>query len=173
MKSEKEKAITQELLSSLFEYRDGNLYWKISKCDNGKTKVGEKAGWVSKTNSGLRAFVRVNGYTFYTARLIFFMHNNWWPIIVDHEDRNPLNNNIDNLRAATPVQNAENVSKKPNCSSRFIGVSKKGKNWAAQITIDKKRKYIGTYSTEIEAALAFNTQAKEHYGNFANLNILI
>ena len=43
-----------------------------------------------------------------------------------------------------------------NRRSTFIGVFKNGPNWQALISIDKKKTYIGTYSTELDAAKAFD-----------------
>lgn len=40
--------------------------------------------------------------------------------------------------------------------STFIGVSKNGPSWQALISIRKKKTYIGTYETELEAAQAFD-----------------
>ena len=40
--------------------------------------------------------------------------------------------------------------------SRFIGVSKNGPNWQALISINKKKTYIGTYRSEVQAAKAFD-----------------
>ena len=38
----------------------------------------------------------------------------------------------------------------------YIGVSKNGPNWQSLIAINKKKTYIGTYMTEIEAAQAYD-----------------
>ena len=43
-----------------------------------------------------------------------------------------------------------------NRRSAYIGVFKNGPNWQSLISIDKKKTYIGTYLTEIEAARAFD-----------------
>jgi len=40
--------------------------------------------------------------------------------------------------------------------SMYIGVSKNGPSWQALITVNKRKTYIGTYSTQIEAAIAFD-----------------
>ena len=186
----KESLLTQEYVKELFDYKDGYLYWKVSKCYNGKTEVGKKAGWSSKTHSGYRNFVRVKGKTFIAARVIFFMHHNWWPEMVDHEDRNQLNDRIENLRPADGFQNAANVKKKDNKTSKYMGVHyalkitrrklkttgeiKEWSNpkWVAQISHMNKRISLGNYKTEIEAALAYNKGAVKYHGEFANLNIV-
>lgn len=46
-------------------------------------------------------------------------------MLIDHKDRNGLNNQLDNLRLVTYTENNRNISKKKNNKSGFIGVSKK------------------------------------------------
>jgi len=64
-------------------------------------------------------------------------------LLIDHIDRNPLNNSIDNLRPATPQQNSFNTDAKGCYFDR-------GK-WNAAIYINRKRIYLGRYTTEEEA----------------------
>lgn len=174
---EKENLLTQEYVKELFDYHeDGYLVWKVSKCINGKSKVGDKAGWVFQSHSGPRHCVRIYGRTFYTARIIFFWWNGYFPEIVDHKDRDNLNNRIENLRAATGLQNARNYTKPINGkTSIYKGVcfNKSENKWRAQINVNKKRTLIGRFITETEAAAAYNKSALEHYGEFSNLNIII
>ncbi len=62
--------------------------------------------------------------------------------------------------------------KKQNSSSKYKGVSKmKGKaKWESYIWYDKKQIKIGTYFSEIDAALAYNKKSIELYGADAFLN---
>ncbi len=98
---------------------------------------------------------------------------------VDHRDHNRLNNQKDNLRLATQLQNMHNVSKpKVNSpsSSKYKGVQKslrsKTPTWFARIRINGTLKHIGTYPTEAAAAIAYNEKAIEYFGEFACLNQL-
>ena len=105
-------------------------------------------------------------------------------IVIDHIDGNGLNNQKSNLRACTHAQNMQNSrSKSDKKSSKYKGVSlnkykakcreggvKIRKRWGARITHNNKRIYIGGFSTEIEAALAYNKKAIEYHGEFACLN---
>lgn len=61
---------------------------------------------------------------------------------------------------------------KKNSTSRFLGVSFKTEQgkWVAQINVDKKKKHIGYFDSEILAAKAYDKVAKIHYKEFANLN---
>lgn len=91
----------------------------------------------------------------------------------DHIDNNPLNNTRANLRASTHQENTRNRSKTNSpASSRFKGVSKSknAKKWSAQIKIDQKLIYLGSFNTEDAAARAYDAAARAHFGEFAKLN---
>lgn len=92
--------------------------------------------------------------------------------IIDHKDRNPLNNTRDNLRSSSNSQNGANRKSKRNSTSQYLGVHLQSKynKWIASMTYEKKIVYIGCYSKEEEAAKAYDEKAKELHGNFANLN---
>jgi hypothetical protein len=54
--------------------------------------------------------------------------------------------------------------------SRFIGVSKNSQNWQVLINLGDFKKYIGTYSTEKEAAIAYDFYSIVLNGYKANTN---
>lgn len=90
---------------------------------------------------------------------------------VDHIDRNGLNNQKINLRKCTRLENSLNRGSDKNSTSKYKGVScNKSKGWTAYIKIGEKRKNIGSFKTEIEAAIAYDIKAKELHGQFAGLN---
>jgi hypothetical protein len=74
--------------------------------------------------------------------------------MIDHLNRNKLDNRIQNLRWATSSQNQANRGKFKNSSSTFIGVcfDKATNKWCSKIQINKKRKNLGYFKTEIEAS---------------------
>ena len=121
----------------------------------------------------VRRIERING-----KRKAVFMHRiiNHTPdgFQTDHINNNPLDNRKENLRTATSEQNKYNKGKykKRKTDSNYKGVilDEKTQKYVAYIQKDKKRKSIGYYKTEEEAALAYNEYAILLFGEFANLN---
>ncbi len=92
---------------------------------------------------------------------------------VDHKDGNSLNNQRENLRNANVAQNMANRKAFENCSSSFKGVTKNGEKWIARIGTNGDQIYIGCFTSEIEAALAYDKKAYELHGEFAVTNFEI
>jgi len=95
-------------------------------------------------------------------------------LFVDHINHNGLDNRKANLRLATPADNARYARyPKINTSSRYRGVwyIKQRKKWRATIVVNRKRKQIGYFKHEIDAARAYDKAAKLYYGDFAILNL--
>lgn len=76
--------------------------------------------------------------------------------IVDHINRNPLDNRKSNLRIVTHRQNMQNRIQKT--SSKYPGVyfDKTKNRWRANITINKKRIHLGHYINEYDAYLSYS-----------------
>lgn len=162
--------LTQELVQKLFEYKDGKLYWRESPRQNVKAK--SPVGHLYKDHVGkYRIRLSIKRKRYFASQIIFLYHKGWLPTIVDHRDNNPLNDKIENLRAANRFQNARNRSSAKNSSSRYLGVClRKNGKWVAHIRILGKLKHLGYHFEETDAALAYNKAAIEFHGEFANLN---
>lgn len=93
-------------LRELFEYRDGELYWKVKKRKN--ANVGDKAG----SKSIDYCHVKIDGTYYKTHRLIYQLLNSLEQldpdIVIDHVDHDTFNNRIENLRVASPSNNQWN-----------------------------------------------------------------
>lgn len=91
---------------------------------------------------------------------------------VDHIDGNGLNNVRSNLRIATRLQNARNLSRRSDNTSGFKGVSwraKKG-DWRAYIVCNGRQSHLGCFDNAEDAARAYDRAALERFGPFARLN---
>lgn len=75
--------------------------------------------------------------------------------VVDHGDRNKLNNKKSNLRFLTKAGNAVNSKLSKNNTSGIKGVRKaRSGRWVACLMSNGKNIYLGTYDTKEEAAEA-------------------
>jgi hypothetical protein len=146
--------MNQALLKELFDYKDGNLFWK-------KTKK-------QITNIEPIGYVRVclNKKQYKAHRVIFLMHHGYLPECIDHIDGNKLNNKIENLRPATRQQNGQNSVMRKNNKSGAKGVcwSKSANKWRVQINVNKEKKYFGVYE-DLELAELVAIEARNKYHN--------
>ena len=94
--------------------------------------------------------------------------------MVDHADRDSLNNQRANLRFCTPTLNLAN-SIRINASG-FRGVSfdksraHQRKPWGVFIQKDGRSRLVGRFETPEEAARAYDGAATNLFGSFAQLN---
>lgn len=91
-------------------------------------------------------------------------------MLVDHADNNGLNNTRANLRICTHAQNLRNRKKRYDSVSHFKGITPSSSKWCAYIYVDKRNIYLGTFPTELDAALAYDAAARKHFGEFARTN---
>jgi hypothetical protein len=131
---------------------DFQLMWRATGCIAGYKDV---EGRVS---------IRIDGKLYLAHRLIYLMFKGELPDLIDHIDRDPTNNNINNLRGADKRINAINTGLPNNNTSGIKGVSwhKAGGKWTAQIK-DKGRKiHLGSYSL-LEDAIEARVKAEEEF----------
>ena len=101
-------------------------------------------------------------------------------IETDHKNHNRLDNRRSNIRRCTRSENRKNSTAYG--SSKYLGVNIANsvsyyydkiycyKQIRAKIKINGKDKHLGVFTTEAEAARAYDVQAKLHHGEFANCN---
>lgn len=168
--SKKDLLLNQKDLLEKFQYLDGKLL--IKKCYR-KNKIGSEAGHCG--NNGYWV-VNFNDDQYLAHRIIFFIHHGYLPELIDHIDRDKLNNRIENLRECTRSQNALNKNLHKNADTKYYGLIfmnyNKQPKYIVKIRINGKVRFFGSYISEIEAVLVYNREAVRHHGEFANLNII-
>lgn len=155
-KIKSEAELTKEQLHQLFEYRDGDLYWRSSK-----------AGTID--GSGYYQ-TGIQGKYFKNHRLIFLMHHGFLPQLIDHIDGNRKNNRIENLRAATRSQNAYNSMKSKPTATGIKGITWRSdvKKYRVRVYVDKKTIEVGSFENLDDAKQAVSIARKKYHGEFAN-----
>jgi len=92
--------------------------------------------------------------------------------MIDHINRDTLDNRKRNLRVVTPSLNEYNKKKQSNNSSGYRGITwdKNRNKWQARVGIKGKLVFCGRFDNKIEAALAYDSGAIKYYGEDAILN---
>jgi hypothetical protein len=156
--------VTQEQLKNLFDYEDGKLIRK----KNGKSAV---------ITMGTKRYERISVDEKIQAlhRMIFLWHHGYLPKTIDHIDGDRLNNRIENLREVTQQQNCLNSKHRATSRSPYKNVflqsqpknSNWKQNWIVSLTVNGKRKYIGSFE-DLELADLVAMEARDKYhGKYA------
>lgn len=126
---------------------------------------------VGKTSFHYYAMRRDGRKTMFMHRFITNAPNGY---LVDHKNKNSLDNRKENLRICTAQQNRRNNSLSKLSTSGYKGVSwnKRIGKWSAYIRANYKKIHLGYFEDKIEAAHAYNNAAKEHFGEFNSPNII-
>lgn len=157
--------LNQKLLSELFEYKEGYLYWKISP--NSNVKIGNKAGSIRK-DGYWRIGIKNKAHT--AHRVIFLYHHGYLPQNIDHINGIKTDNRIENLRAATTRQNQLNSKINSKNKSGIKGVcwDKQSKKWRVYLYIEGKFTDFGKYFDINVAKFVADTMRHKYHGEFAN-----
>lgn len=112
------------------------------------------------------AYTRCHGKLCYMHRMIM---NPPAGMVVDHKNRDGLDNHRVNLRNATPGQNNANREFRTGVSG-FRGVYPCRDRWGARIRHQRRLLCLGVFDDPAEAARAYDHKAIELHGEFACLN---
>lgn len=148
------------------ELSPSGLVW--TKCVAKHVKVGDPSGHVN-TLGYWRIGWKYN--TYLVHRVIWELHNGPIPdgLDIDHKDRNPSNNRIDNLRLANKSQNNHNKAKQKNNTSGYKGVCwHKCKNrWMARIKLHGVHYTLGYFKSPEDAHKAYCAKSEQLHKEFS------
>ena len=140
------------------------LIWKVSR---GNQRAGNVAGHkrsLLRKSRRVDWVVQVDGRLYMASRVLYFMANGVDPdeLQVDHEDQNPMNNNVGNLRLGDSSLQGHNKRPRIDNTSDAVGVSqRKNGKWQAELRHKGENFYLGHHTCKIEAARAYNNKAIE------------
>lgn len=164
------KKLTQKRLKELLHYNPdtGIFTWRISP--NSTVKKQTIAGTIKKTGY---VQIKIDRKLYQAHRLAFLYMEGYTPENeVDHIDRNPSNNRWSNLREASRICNVRNCKVSIKSKSGITGVYwyAKSRKWAATITVNKTRFFLG-FHANFEEAIATRWKAEvEHNWPGCNSN---
>ncbi|WP_061576552.1 HNH endonuclease [Bacillus licheniformis] len=133
-----------------------------------------KFKWHKRKSDGYVARTVYDKGTFKTIRMHREILKPPPELVVDHINRDKLDNRRENLRIATRSQNTANSIKPSTNKSGYKGVHyrKDQRKWRACIRVNQKNISLGQYDDPEKAARAYNKAAVEYFGEYARLNEL-
>lgn len=143
---------SKEKLHNLFIYTNGVLIWK---------KWNKPAGYSRADN---RTVITIDNQAYMRSRIIWKMFYDNEPKEIDHINRNPSDDRIQNLRSVTRSQNMYNTNLRSTNKSGIKGVcfDVKDKKWVASICFNYKTIQLGSFS-DIELAIVARKNAELKY----------
>jgi len=162
--------VQAEELRELFDYTlDGKLLGKSvswrRKASNSRV-LGKPLGTPIKSGHLIVSFTDKRGvkHKELVHRVIYMMHHEKLPEMLDHINRNPADNRIENLRPATKTLNSQNRGVQSNSKHGHRGVYQhpKTKTYGVYIKTSDKRVWLGSYSS-LEDAIRVRKYAEGLY----------
>lgn len=157
--------LSSELIWKLFELEEpsGVLRWRKGSGSGrpyGKVVGTRRLGYLT---------VIINAKQYSVHRIVWFMRHGRWPNgDIDHFG-NKDDNSIGMIREATRAQNLQRKRTKGKTGFRGVSQGWNGKFLAWSVE-NGKSKYLGSFSSAEEAAVAYDKTAFAKYGEFAKLN---
>jgi hypothetical protein len=130
--------------------------------------LGRGRWTVTKSRWGQYAVKQIDSVRWQLHRLILGAQAGQ---VVDHINRDGLDNRRVNLRLCTPTQNNANQAVRADSHSGLKGAylhnARSSKPWRAAIKVGGRRRYLGTYHRAEDAHAAYCAAAAEVFGEFA------
>lgn len=159
------------------DFETGKLYWlkrdpdlfKSKNVNSWNTRFAGKEALATINSKGYMSG-RIHGRPIVAHRVIMLLANGHWPSnAIDHINGIRADNRLQNLRNATHVENGRNQKMPSHNKTGVVGVSwdKKEKKWHAQISVERKRVYLGHHA-HFEDAIKRRKEAELLYGFHEN-----
>jgi len=161
----KRAGLTAEVLRTLLSYDPETGVFTRRVVTASRVHLGDVAGWEDKDG-----YVNISllNLTWKAHRLAWFYMTGEWPKAdIDHKNLTHNDNRWDNLREATRTQNLANSGKRPSNTSGLKGVSKTGRKWRANMSIDDRQVYLGSFDCKAAAHFAYIVASHSRHGEFA------
>lgn len=164
----------EQSIRDLFYRRDGRWYWKDIECNrNNARDLSIPLGDSVQASRKKYLLTNINNRQYFTHRLIYWLHTNDWPQVVDHIDGNPRNNLFSNLRASTFKQNAANRRIRTGRTHNIREYTYKDGSigYRPQITFMRKVFTMDSYPSREEAIIASLFVRRLLHGEHYNIEI--
>lgn len=121
-------------------------------------------------------YLNSNGYpATYNFGRALSLHKFLYPnlekgLVVDHINRDKLDNRLENLRIITQKENSYNRNKNSNSKNTYKGIKKSGNTFTATVNKDGQKYEINNIPDEKEAAKIYDAMAEELFGQYAGKN---
>lgn len=138
--------LTTEEIRTIWDYKDGELWWKQRRS---RTNCTKPAGCKLSKGYCQIMYKRVH---YLGHRLIWLWHGKELidGLVIDHIDGNPSNNRIENLQQISPGENTRRAEFAQNPKGT-VSFHKKANKWHVCITKNYKNIYLGLFQTRKEA----------------------
>ena len=152
-------------------FENGRIFiWK--KLPNAKEeKWHQLKGYIATINGYKCHTTQINYKHYIMSRLIYKAFHPEFDlkytknITIDHINRNSLDNRLCNLRVASALEQSLNRKWRNMKKAKGCHFDKRINKWCARISIQDKRKYLGSVETEAEANTAYLNAKAKHLGN--------
>lgn len=155
-----------------YDINSGKVFWKerplkhfscpASHKQFNKRFANKEAGTIEKRNNTKYRRINVSGKLFYAHTIAWILTYKEFPAMLDHIDKDGLNNNIKNLRLTNKSENAKNSSLSKRNKTGLTGVryDKTYNVFIAQVSINRRHKqlYRGTLLDCAASIIAFRQE---------------
>ena len=169
----REEKWKEEILHRFYYKKGEILYRDRPECPQFNPKYAHKP--VGYESQGYKRCVQqckdLGKRTFMIHRIVWLLNTGNWPKdTIDHIDKNPLNNEFENLRDVTQAVN--NANRGPyNKGGKFKGVYQVGGKWLAEIHHNKAYHRLGLFNCLFQAVKAYDKACVELKGVRAKPNL--